>query len=294
MPAYSSDVIRHAPTLGVVTICKNEEHDLPAFINHLLPWVDEIVIVDDGSVDSSREIIRSAGAKVRLVEHEMDSETDFAGLRNIGINNAQADWLLHTDVDERIPPTLAVEIRSKIHETNLNAFKYRRLNFFLHRAMKGGGFQEWNKPQLARRGKHHFQNKIHEICVIEDEPGSIGQLKNRIWHLNDETYKERMFKSVIYCQEQARRIEKRGVIIRWWHMLIFPVGEFLRKYVLKKGYRDGTHGLLFSMHSSCAMFKACALVWDAQNRIPRDALERDLQVKWNETEVLYPTVKECK
>ena len=44
---------RKMPTLGVCTICKNEEQDLPAFISHLLPWVDEIIIVDDGSTDTS-------------------------------------------------------------------------------------------------------------------------------------------------------------------------------------------------------------------------------------------------
>lgn len=287
----SSNDIREIPTLGVVAICKNEEKDLPAFLEHLLPWVDEIVIVDDGSDDASGEIVRAAGPKVRLVKYKMNPETGFAGLRNIGIDNATADWLLHTDIDERIPPTLAAEIKSNIRNTGLNAFRYRRLNFFLHRAMKGGGWQDWNKSQLARRGKHHFKNTVHEVCIIDGEPGTVGQLENVIWHLNDETYQERMEKSVVYCQEQARRIEKRGIIVHWWHMLFFPIGEFARKYILKKGYRDGTHGLLFSIHSSCAMFKACALVWDKQNRKQRSELEQALQAEWENSDVLGSKAK---
>ncbi|MCP3955992.1 MAG: glycosyltransferase family 2 protein [Desulfobacterales bacterium] len=161
------------PTLGVVAICKNEEKDLSAFIEHLLPWVDEIVIVDDGSIDSSRDIIRAAGAKVHLVEHTMDQETGFSGLRNIGIDRATAtaDWLLHMDIDERVPPAFAAEIRANICHTRRNGFKYRRLNYFLHREMRGGGWQEWNKCQLARKGKHSFQNKAHEVCVIDGDPG---------------------------------------------------------------------------------------------------------------------------
>ncbi len=286
MQTYSSDDMEHNPTLGVVAICKNEEKDLPAFLAHLLPWVDEIVIVDDGSDDTSREIVRAAGSRVRLVKYEMDTETGFSGLRNTGIDHATADWLLHTDIDERVPAALAAEMKSKIHDTSLNAFKYRRLNFFLHRAMKGGGWQEWNKSQLARRGKHRFNNKVHEVCVIDGEPGAVGQLENVIWHLNDESYQERMEKSVVYCQEQARRIEKKGVIVRWWHLLLFPAGEFVRKYVLKKGYRDGTHGLLFSMHSSCAMFKACALVWDSQNKMHRSELEQALRAEWENSGML--------
>ncbi len=273
------------PTLGVVAICKDEEQDLPTFINHLLPWIDEVVIVDDGSVDSSKEIIRAAGPKVRLVKQEMDPETGFAGLRNSGIDNASSDWLLHTDIDERIPPALAAEIKLTIRDTSLNAFKYPRRNYFLHRAMRGGGWQDWNKPQLARKGNHHFKNRVHERCVVDGEPGSVGQLQNVIWHLNDETYQERMEKSMVYCQEQARRIGERNIVVRWWHMFLFPVGEFLRKYILKKGWRDGTHGLLFSMHSSCAMFKACALLWDEQNRIERDELEQALKADWESSEI---------
>ena len=54
------------PTLGVVAIAYNEEQDLPGFLDHLLPWVDEIVIVDDGSTDRTAEIAASAGGKVNF------------------------------------------------------------------------------------------------------------------------------------------------------------------------------------------------------------------------------------
>ena len=272
-------------TIGVVAICRNEENDLPAFVRHLLPWVDEIVIVDDGSTDASKAIIGSYGDKVQLIEHSMVGDTNFSGLRNLGIEKATSDWLLHTDIDERIPPDLAEEIKRKIKNTDFHAFKYRRINYFLHRAMKGAGFQDWNKPQLARRGKHQFQNSVHEVCVIEGGGESTGQLDACIWHLNDESYQERIEKSVVYCQEQARRLQKRGFRIYWWHLLVLPALEFARKYLWKKGFLDGTHGMLFSLHASCAMFKACALVWDAQNSIPRSMVEHKLIDLWSSVEI---------
>jgi (heptosyl)LPS beta-1,4-glucosyltransferase len=269
-------------TLSVVAICKNEEQDLPGFFENFLPWVNEIVIIDDGSTDDSIAIIQAAGDKVRLIEHPMDSDTGFSGQRNLGIENATADWLIHTDIDERVPPALATEIMSSINNSNLNGLRYRRRNFFLQKPMSGCGLQEWNKPQLARRGKHYFQNRVHEECVIEGGSDATGQLGNFIWHLNDENYRERVEKSVAYCQEQAQRIEKRGVIIQWWHLLLFPLGEFVRKYFLKSGFRDGVRGLIFSLHSSCAMFKASALVWDGQNRVLREELEAELMDQWRD------------
>ena len=271
---------REAPTLGVCVICKNEEQDLPAFLTHLLPWVNEIIIVDDGSTDASRQIIREAGPKVKLIEMPMDPETGFAGLRNRGIEASSTDWILHTDVDERVPSALAREILSMISNQEYRAYRYRRLNFFLHRAMKGGGFQDWNKPQLARRGSHTFRNLVHEECVIEGGETFIGQLNEMIWHLNDDSYNERMHKSVRYCQEQARRLKMRDFKMRWWHLLLLPLLEFLRKYVIRHGYRDGMPGWLFALHSSTAMFKACAVVWDEQNHISRQDLEQ--QVPYDE------------
>jgi (heptosyl)LPS beta-1,4-glucosyltransferase len=266
-----------AMSLGVCTICKNEEQDLPAFIEHLLPWVDEIVIVDDGSTDASRQIIREAGPKVKLVEQTMQPETGFAGLRNRGIEAATVDWLLHTDVDERVPEALAVEIKQAIGHSQFRAYRYRRLNFFLHRPMRGGGFQDWNNPQLAKRGHHLFEGKVHEQCLVEGGSAYIGQLNEKIWHLNDDSYKERMYKSVVYCQEQARRLQKRGFKVHWWHLVLLPAFEFFRKMIKRQGYRDGTLGLMFALHSSTAMFKACCLVWDEQNRIPRADLESQIQ-----------------
>jgi len=271
------------PTIGVVAISRNEETDLPLFLEHLLPWVDEIVIVDDGSTDGTKGIIKNAGPKVRLIEQVMNKDFGFAGQRNRGIQEASSDWLLHMDIDERVTPELAGEIISAIQEDRYDAYRYRRLNFFLHRPMRGGGFQDWNNPQLAKRGRHHFENAVHEACVIDGASDSIGQLNKTMWHLNDESYKERMQKSFVYCQNQARRLEARGINMRWFHLVMLPVAEFLRKFFKKRGYRDGTPGLLFALHSSDAMFRACALVWDKQNSLDRSVVEGQIRKMWKES-----------
>ena len=56
------------PTLGVVAISYNEEKDLPGFLGHLIAWVDEIVIVDDGSNDATEQIAYRNGSKVNYIK----------------------------------------------------------------------------------------------------------------------------------------------------------------------------------------------------------------------------------
>ena len=58
-------------TLGVVAISYNEEKDLPGFLGHLIAWVDEIVIVDDGSNDATINVTVSGSANFTTRRHIM-------------------------------------------------------------------------------------------------------------------------------------------------------------------------------------------------------------------------------
>ena len=264
-------------TLGVVAICKNEERDLPGFLDHLLPWVDEIVLVDDGSDDRTESIASAAGETVNFMVSPRAEGEYYADQRNKGIVAAKSDWLLHMDIDERIPRGLAKEIQDAIQNPGFDGYKFRRLNYFLHRPMRGGGWQDWNMVHLAKRELFHFEGMFHETCVLDAPPERVGQLTVRMLHLNDASYRDRMRKSFTYSEEQAQRLARRYRRVGWIHLLGLPVVEFIRKYMLKKGFRDGVPGFLFSLHSADAMFRACALVWDEQNRIPREQLEKDLR-----------------
>ena len=269
-----------APTLGVVAISRNEERDLPSFLSNVLPWVDEVVLVDDNSTDKTREIARGAGEKLRLVAHPM-SEGGFAEQRNVGIRHARSEWLLHMDVDERVTPALAREIRDTISGTDLNAFRYRRLNFFMHRPMRAGCWRGWNNPQLARAGAHRFVNKLHEKCVVDGVPEKVGQLTEEMWHLCDESYLERLSKSNRYCHIDAQKIVAEGRRVRWADFLVLPTAEFMRTYLFKRGFRDGVPGLIAALHAASSVFRTRAIAWELQNRIPREELENSLQQLWS-------------
>lgn len=271
-------------SLSIVAICKNEEQDMEAFLQNVLPLADEVIIVDDGSTDSSRSIANAYGDKIIWIDHPRTDEEGFGGQRNVGIEAANSEWVINMDIDERISPELFQEMCVILPNTELNAFKYRRSNFFLHREMKGGNWTSWNQPQLARRLKHIYVNKVHEKAVVEGQPASIGQLSGKMWHINDADYSERLRKSFQYCHIDAQHLVESGTTVTALKIFTGPITEFLKQYVFKKGFRDGVPGLISAMHSAGATFRTLALAWDHQNRIARQDIEKSFKDEWNSNE----------
>ncbi len=266
----------HHPTLGVVAISYNEERDLHGFLSNLLPWVDEIVIVDDGSTDKTEKIAKSGGAKVNIIISPRNPKEYFSHQRNKGINAAKSDWLLHMDIDERITGYLKTEILEAIKDSSKDGYRFRRLNFFLHRPMRGGGLQNWNLIHLAKRELFIFGGKMHETCLIDTTDDRLGQLKEKMWHLNDEDFIERIRKSNLYSQIRAEDILESNYKVKWYDLIFRPIYIILNRYLIQNAFIDGIPGLISSLNSAFSVFRSYALVWDTQNKIPREDIESKL------------------
>ncbi|MEW6517300.1 MAG: tetratricopeptide repeat protein [candidate division FCPU426 bacterium] len=85
-------------TLALCMIVRNEEKMLPGCLRSIRPAVDEIIVVDTGSTDRTRELARQEGA--RVIEHPW--QDDFAEARNVSIANARSDYILWLDADDRV------------------------------------------------------------------------------------------------------------------------------------------------------------------------------------------------
>ena len=268
-------------TLGVVAISYNEERDLPGFLENLMPWVDEIIIIDDGSTDATCETGETAGEKVSFIKSPRMKGEYYANQRNKGVEVARSDWLIHMDIDERIPPDLSIEILKAIQNPNMDAYRYPRFNYFLHRPMRGGGWSDWNLVHLARRDCLRFSGMYHEKVELTVSEKRVGQLKNFMFHLNDESYSERLRKSANYQIEVSENIKQANTSLGYFDILFSFIGEFVYKYFWKRGYLDGISGLIWAFHAASARTRAYALVWDEQNQIPREHLEEEFRLMWN-------------
>ncbi len=83
-------------TLNLVMIVKNEERCLSRCLESVKSLVDDIIIADTGSSDSTKEIALSFGAKI----FDYTWKNDFSDARNFALSKSDSDWNLILDADE--------------------------------------------------------------------------------------------------------------------------------------------------------------------------------------------------
>jgi glycosyltransferase involved in cell wall biosynthesis len=86
------------PRVSLCMIVRDEEARLPACLSSVADLVDEMIVVDTGSRDRTREVAAAAGA--RVVDYVWAD--DFAAARNESIRHATGDWIFWLDADERL------------------------------------------------------------------------------------------------------------------------------------------------------------------------------------------------
>jgi len=96
--------------LSACTIAKNEALNIGKSIDSYKEYVDEIIIVDTGSIDETAKIAEEKGAKVLHFEWK----NDFAAAKNFALDNATGDWIIFLDADEWFDGDTAKNIKEGI------------------------------------------------------------------------------------------------------------------------------------------------------------------------------------
>jgi glycosyltransferase involved in cell wall biosynthesis len=99
-----------APLLTASLIVKDEEESIRSCLESLEGVADEVVVVDTGSTDRTREFALKLGA--RLYDFEWNG--DFSAARNYGLDRSNGTWILYIDADERLRPESAGNLRAEL------------------------------------------------------------------------------------------------------------------------------------------------------------------------------------
>jgi len=131
-------------TITAVILTKNVEGMIERCLKSIL-WMDEIILIDGGSVDRTLEIAKKYNAKV--IVHPFSG--DFGEERNLGNAYAVCDWIIQMDADEVMSAGLRRAIEEILNSNSREyvGYKFRRKNFFLGHFMKHGGWDHY-MPQF--------------------------------------------------------------------------------------------------------------------------------------------------
>ncbi|MBS3131275.1 tetratricopeptide repeat protein [Candidatus Woesearchaeota archaeon] len=174
------------PSISLCMVVKNEEKGLAECLSSIKEAVDEIIIIDTGSTDKTREIAKSFGAKVL----DFKWNGSFADARNFSIRHAAKDWILILDADEfidkkdfqklrKLAENKAADARSFITKNYTNDSKisdFRPNDGSFEKSKSFAGFFPSIKVRLFRSGKGiRFEGSIHETAEksIGDSGGKI-------------------------------------------------------------------------------------------------------------------------
>ena len=147
------------PTISACMIVKNEEKMLPRCLESIKDYVDEIVVVDTGSTDSTVEIAESYGAKV----YHHPWEDNFSKHRNQSIAYAVSDWLFFIDADEELMPGSGEEIqRATLVDDDVDSIFIRMECEF----DEGRGTSMHNSLKLFRNNNRiRYKGRVHNDVV---------------------------------------------------------------------------------------------------------------------------------
>lgn len=258
-----------APRLSVALITHNEAHNLGACLAGVR-WADEIVVVDNGSSDGTREIARAAGARVI----ETDDWPGFGAQKNRAIDACTGDWILALDADERVTPALRAEIERTLASPAHDVYAIPRRSTYAGRFIRHGGWWPDYVTRLFRRGAARYSDaRVHESLVTS---APVGRLVEPLVHYSFRSVEDVIAKMNRYSSEGAAMLVARGRRPGLAQAVLHGVAAFVRTYVLKLGFLDGRHGFMLAVSNAEGSYyryvKAMLAADDRAGR-PRDDAE---------------------
>ena len=251
--------------ITAIILAKNEENYIAWCINSIL-WADEVLVIDSGSSDKTRELAASLGARV------YDQPwLGWSGQRNKGVSIAKNDWVFFIEADEIVSAELGRSIQ--------HAFAGQvdpRDGYSLDRRGDFLGVLIPNEANARKRlsfirifnrnySAYDVNMKVHEEVII---PGKSIPLEGVLLHWRGYTVDELVSVFNRYATVEAEVLNDQGKRATTLSVLLWPVLRFFWSYLAKGGWRLGTRGLMHSMLKASSDYMRYAKLWELQNVTP--------------------------
>ncbi len=245
--------------LTVVIPTKNSEAYLTKCLESI-KTCKEVIVVDSNSKDKTKSIVDAYGRTYIKFEWNKKYPKKRAWvLDNVKI---KTQWVLMLDSDECVSEDFLVEFNNQIINSKHNGFWIKYNNYFLGKLLRFGIPQR--KLALIRKESGTYEDfgendwtkydmEIHEHLLLK---GTIGKMKAKLSHLQNETYDQMIEKHFEYALWEAKRHasfeRKKSSTFRekikysLLEKFYFPYLYFFVQYIIFLGFLDGFSGYKYA------------------------------------------------
>jgi glycosyltransferase involved in cell wall biosynthesis len=233
--------------ISVTILVKNSEETLESTLESVASF-KEVILLDTGSTDQTLSIAQKF-PNVKVMHAPFEG---FGKTHNVATSFASYDWILSLDSDEILSQDLISELHGKTLDPNC-VYAIRRRNFLYGKEMKtcSGWHPDWIVRLYHRKNTCFDEAKVHEKII----QGSLRKehLQHTMSHVPYRCISQFLQKMQSYTDLFAKQYQgrKRGsmgaAIFHGW-------GAFLKSYVLKKGFLQGSEGFLISAYNGHVAF----------------------------------------
>jgi len=202
--------IRPDQTLTACVIAKNEQKWIGMCLSEIHDLVDEIIVGDCRSTDGTKEVAKMFD-KVKIVDIDFE---DFSQTRNITLDNANGDWILIVDCDERLVNSEG--LNKFLHFTMPEGYAIRQNHLTVDNT------PSHDSPIRLFRNRPNFRyvGKIHEhIANVSEE--EFGASLGATYDIGDV--------DIAHYGYVNERVRKEKVVLRNMDLLIEDAIENLPK-----------------------------------------------------------------
>lgn len=223
-------------------IAQNEADRIAVAIRSVRDWVDEVVVVDSGSTDSTVAVARAAGA--RVIHNPWPG---FGQQKRFAEDQCRNHWLLNIDADEVITPELAAEMQALFENGAPRSTAYGMKVCLV--------YPGWQQPRWSARDHYclrlydrrrvRFRNStLHDSVVPGDEP--VGHLRGIVCHHSIRSLAEFDAK----CDVRASYLALHSAPKPAWQLRLRLMTElpltFIKYYVGRRHLTGGVMGFTIS------------------------------------------------
>lgn len=248
--------------ISVIILTFNSQATIGATLESARRVSDDIHVVDSFSTDRTLEIARLAGAQV--VQHPFEN---YGAQRNWAIENlpVRHDWQLHLDADERLSDELAAQLPGLTRSgqsDSIVGYYIPRLVHFHQRPLRHGGMYPIYHLRLFRKGRGRCETRKYDQHFQVDGPTAkldapmIDDIRLPLgeWTARHNRWADMEVDEILNPDKAAIAggignpvAEKRSQRDFYYRQPMFLRAFllFLYRYVWKRGFLDGTEGLIF-------------------------------------------------